>query len=274
VLTDAIGQVFEPCHAAPRIVSLVPSLTELLIDMGLAKNIVGRTAFCIHPREFLQNLPKVGGTKDVDLDKLRSLRPSHVVVNVDENRIEQVNEIRTFVPHVIVTHPMQPDDNLELFRLFGGVFEVQHRAEELSLQFQSALRTARAETQLLPQENVVYCIWKDPWMTVGPNTYISTILRAVGWHTLPESAEARYPTIEFNEAWLPRVHRVFLSSEPYRFCNKHLQEASGLPSLAGKMIQLIDGEMVSWYGSRAAAGLRYLASLRTGAMGNHELRSF
>ena len=263
MLTDAIGQAFEPCHVAPRIVSLVPSLTELLINMGLAENIVGRTGFCIHPREFVQSLPKVGGTKDVDLDKLRSLRPSHVVVNVDENRIEQVDEIRSFVPHVIVTHPLQLDDNLKVFRLFGGLFAVQHRADELSLQFKSALQTARAETQQLPQENVVYCIWKDPWMTVGPNTYISAMLREVGWHTLPDETEARYPTIEFNEAWLHRVHRVFLSSEPYRFCDKHLQEVSGMPSLARKIIQLIDGEMVSWYGSRAAAGLRYLASLRT-----------
>jgi ABC-type Fe3+-hydroxamate transport system substrate-binding protein len=266
VLTDAVGQVFQPCEAPPRIVSLVPSLTELLFDLGLAENIVGRTRFCLHPRELMRTLPKVGGTKDVDLGKLRSLRPSHVVVNVDENRIEQVNEIRMFVPNVIVTHPMQPDDNLDLFRLFGGLFAVQQRAEELAMQLQSALQTARGQTRQLAQENVVYCIWKDPWMTVAPNTYISAMLRVVGWHTMPESAAARYPTVDFNAAWLHRVDRIFLSSEPYRFRHKHLQAASRLPGFAGKKIQLIDGELVSWYGSRAAAGLRYLASLRTGAV--------
>jgi ABC-type Fe3+-hydroxamate transport system substrate-binding protein len=266
MLTDAIGQVFQPCHVAPRIVSLVPSLTELLIDMGLAENIVGRTGFCVHPREFLQTLPKVGGTKDVHLEKLRSLRPTHVVVNVDENRIEQVNKIRTFVPNVIVTHPLQPEDNQGLFQLFGGLFGVQHQAEKLSSQLQAALQTARAQTQHLSQEHVVYCIWRNPWMAVGRNTYISAMLRAVGWHTLPESADARYPMIQFNEAWFAEVHRIFLSSEPYQFRDKHLRELSGLPSLAVKIIQLIDGKMVSWYGSRAAAGLRYLAGLRTSAM--------
>src|SRR5687768_741693 len=102
-LDDAAGTLHEPARATPRIVSLVPSLTELLCDLNLAAALVGRTGFCIHPREAVRAIPKLGGTKSVRLDRLRALRPTHVVVNIDENEKPAVDEIARFVPHVIVT---------------------------------------------------------------------------------------------------------------------------------------------------------------------------
>ena len=123
-LTDAAGQRHVPAGPDARIVSLVPSLTELVFDLGLGDRLVGRTGFCVHPREALRGVPKVGGTKDVKLERIRELAPTHVLVNMDENRRETVDALAAFVPDIVVTHPNTPQDNLPLFALLGGVFGV------------------------------------------------------------------------------------------------------------------------------------------------------
>lgn len=264
ILVDAAGQRHGR-HAGPaRIVSLVPSLTELVCDLGLTDQMVGRTGFCIHPREILKRIPKVGGTKDVNLARLRELEPTHVIVNIDENRRECVEEIVEFVPHVIVTHPCAPEDNLAVFRLFGAIFGRDVEAEALALDLQAALAEARAVGASLSPERVLYLIWRDPWMSVARSTYISATLATVGWQSWPASEEPRYPAFDWDAPWLGEVSRVFLSSEPYSFRDKHVAEVEGL---SGRPAALIDGEMTSWYGSRAARGLRYLAALRRSLAG-------
>src|SRR6185436_2210744 len=129
-----------------RIVCLVPSITELLCELGLAGQIVGRTGFCIHPRATVRRIPKVGGTKAVDIEKVRALKPTHVIVNVDENEKPTADAISEFVPHLVVTHPLAPLDNLALYRQMGEVFGVQTRAEELCAEFQAAYDAATART--------------------------------------------------------------------------------------------------------------------------------
>jgi ABC-type Fe3+-hydroxamate transport system substrate-binding protein len=258
-LRDALGTLHAPASGEPRIVSLVPSLTELLCDLGLADRLVGRSGFCIHPRGTVKRVPKMGGTKDADIDRIRAAAPTHLVVNVDENRREQVDELARFVPHVVVTHPNTPEDNLALFRLFGGIFRREAASEALAADFRAAREELRRATECLPRERVLYLIWKDPWMTVSRETYISAMLAAAGWDTLPEASEARYPEVDAVSQGLTSTQRVLLSTEPYRFTDKHLAEAE---ARFGSPAQLIDGEMVSWYGSRAIAGLRYLAGLR------------
>ena len=256
---DAAGQAHPTQEGPARIVSLVPSLTELVCDLGLADQLVGRTGFCIHPRDALRTVPKVGGTKDVNLERLRELAPTHVIVNIDENRRECAEEIARFVPHVIVTHPCTPEDNLGVYRLLGGVFGRQAEAAALASDLHAALDEARRAGASLPREKVLYLIWREPWMTVARSTYISATLATVGWDTLPSEAEPRYPAFEWGAPWLAEVDRVLLSSEPYRFRDRHLAEVE---AAAGRPAGLVDGEMASWYGSRAAAGLRYLAALR------------
>ncbi len=259
VLIDAAGGHHNPCDGPARIVSLVPSLTELVCDLGLAQQLVGRTGFCIHPRPVLQAVTKVGGTKDVNLERLRALEPTHIIVNVDENRRECVEEIAGFVPNVIVTHPCAPEDNLSVYRLLGAIFNRHVEAERLAGALEAALAEARAVGAALPREKVLYLIWREPWMTVARGTYIAATLAAVGWDSCPELSEPRYPAFEWDAPWLLDVRRVFLSSEPYRFRERHVEEVvrlSGLPA------SLIDGEMASWYGSRAIEGLLHLAALR------------
>jgi ABC-type Fe3+-hydroxamate transport system substrate-binding protein len=254
---DALGRAHPPAGPDARIVSLVPSLTELVCDLGLGGRLVGRTGFCIHPREALRTVPKVGGTKDVKVEVLKALAPTHLIVNIDENRKDAVEELAAFVPHVIVTHPCTPADNLQLYRLFGGVFGCEAEARRLEAALQSALDDAAALRAGLADEAVLYLIWRQPWMTVARDTYISAMLETVGWRTLPDGVQQRYPVFEW--ALAERAARVFLSSEPYHFNDSHVPEVE---ALGRRPATLIDGEMVSWYGSRAIAGLRYLIALR------------
>lgn len=235
-----------------RIVSLVPSLTELVCALGLGEALVGRTGFCVHPKDLVRRIPKVGGTKDVNLAKVRALAPTHVVLNVDENRKETADELATFVPNLVVTHPLGPLDNLALYRQFGRTFGREREAEDLCARFQAAYDEARALR--LPSRRVLYLIWKDPWMTVSRDTYISRTLALFGLETVPEVASERYPKLD--DLRSVDAELALLSSEPYRFRDLHVAEVAGI---TGKPALLVDGEMTSWYGPRAIAGLDYMA---------------
>jgi ABC-type Fe3+-hydroxamate transport system substrate-binding protein len=201
-----------------------------------------------------------------------------VIVNIDENDKPVVDEIARFVPQVIVTHPNAPEDNLSLYRLLGGIFGREMAEEQLSDALRAALGAALRETTALPRENVLYLIWQDPWMTVARDTYISRTLAAVGWDTVPAAANARYPTVDLIDAARDAT-LVMLSSEPYRFRAAHVAavqqrldahaQAHADVRLRHQQVMLIDGEMTSWYGSRAIHGLAYLARQRVARAGGH-----
>ncbi len=260
-LTDALGVTharLQPGEAC-RIVSLVPSVTELVCALGLASALVGRTGFCIHPKDTLAAIPKIGGTKDVNIDKIRQLAPTHLIVNIDENEKPTVDALAGFVPNVIVTHPLSPADNLSLYRLLGGIFGREPEAESLCQRFSDALSSL--QQTLRPQQTphrVLYCIWQDPWMTVSRDTYIARMLELIGWQQWSSDAPARYPVFRWDAALLDQIDEILLSSEPYRFTEAH---ASSLEKQTGKPVRVVDGEMLSWYGSRAIDGLHYLKSL-------------
>lgn len=261
---DDLGRLHPRAAFPCRIVSLVPSITELLFDLGLEEYLVGRTGFCIHPAPAVKKIPKIGGTKNVHLDKIRQLKPTHAVVNVDENPKEVAEALAGFVPHLIVTHPLAPLDNLKLYRLLGGIFDREARAAELEKAFSTAHETVLRAAHSLPRQRVLYLIWRKPWMTVSRDTYISRTLALVGWDTVPAEASIRYPELTAFPECLAGADRVLLSSEPYPFREKHLAELRGaLPAGSSCRIGLVDGEMVSWYGSRAIRGLSYLLRLRT-----------
>ncbi len=255
-LTDALGRIHLPAPGA-RIVSLVPSVTELLCDLGLGPQLVGRTGFCIHPAEIVATIPKVGGTKDVNLDKIRALAPTHVVVNIDENTKPVADALAQFVPHVIVTHPLTPQDNLALARLMGGIFGVAEVADAWCAAFDAALAALRA-APASPPRTVLYCIWQDPWMSVSSGTYIAAMLAELGW-SVPHLGDERYPRFAWSAGLVDRLDAVLLSTEPYRFTQVH---ADALEKQIGIPVLLVDGEMMSWYGSRALAGVGYLGTLR------------
>jgi ABC-type Fe3+-hydroxamate transport system substrate-binding protein len=248
-----------------RIASLVPSLTELLFSLGLGPRVVARTGYCTQPADAVAAVPKVGGTKDVNLAKLRRLAPTHAIVNVDENRAETAAALREFVPQVIVTHPCGPQDVDGLIAQIAGAFASLPGVADRAAALRAELC---AELAAMPERagvSVLYLIWREPWMTVARDTYISRLLACAGWQTLPaqdggDHGAARYPTLQGDEPWLAAVREVLLSSEPYAFTSEHVAQAQALCPRA--RVRLVDGELLSWYGPRTAAGLRYLRQLR------------
>jgi ABC-type hemin transport system substrate-binding protein len=251
-------------NGTPRIASLVPSVTELACALGLLPWLVARTGFCVHPAEPLSRVPKVGGTKDVNLERLRALAPTHVIVNVDENRIDTVQALRDFVPEVIVTHPCAPQDVLGLIDQLRAAFGALPGVTEAALALAAELRTELAVAPARDGGPVLYLIWRSPWMTVARDTYIAQLLAHAGWPTLPAwdggvQGATRYPVLSGHEPWLADVRQVWLSSEPYAFAAQHLKEAQQL--CPGARVRLVDGELLSWYGPRTAAGLRYARAL-------------
>jgi ABC-type Fe3+-hydroxamate transport system substrate-binding protein len=248
-----------PAGQAIRIVSLVPSLTELICDLGLRENLVGRTGFCVHPKESLRDVTKIGGTKDVNIEKIRALGVTHLIVNIDENEKPTVEKLAEFIPNIIVTHPIAPRDNLRIFRLFGHVFNASPHAEILCQQLEQTLVQVQAQAHVnSPAKKVLYCIWKDPWMTVSRDTYIANMLALRGWQQWQAPNPARYPAFDWNDPSLSDVDLVLLSSEPYRFLPEH---AHALSAEIGKPVLWVDGEMLSWYGSRSISGVEYLTKL-------------
>ena len=260
-----------------RIVSLVPSLTELVCELGLDRYLVGRTGFCIHPAAQLLKVPKLGGTKQVNEAELLALRPTHLIVNKDENELPLVERLKAHIPNIVVTHPIDVEDNFDLFRqfsaTFGDIAGVTEAAETLSQGLREALDANRKALPELNEEVVLYLIWKKPWMSIAANTYIASMLRTVAWqsYTAPKEARtaladvgaSRYPSLTDEEVLGARVKRILLSSEPYRFQARHAQTMqAALPSNSSASVHVIDGEMCSWYGPRAIQGLKYLLHFR------------
>ena len=271
-LIDWAGRSYAPLGRAAgraRIVSLVPSLTELLFDLGLGPLVVGRTAFCVHPAAGVRAVPSVGGTKRVNMEKLMALRPTHAILNVDENPEAMAGELERLGVRVIVTHPIEAADNLGLFRLLGGVFGAERKAEALARRFEESLASLRAAAKGAPSRRVLYLIWKEPWMTVAADTYIARFLALIDWRCVGAGEPGkRYPEIALAEPLLAETDLVLFATEPYAFTQADVADFKArFPAHAHKA-RLVDAEMLSWYGSRAIKGLDYLRALMAGEAAN------
>lgn len=253
---DAAGNAHAPTGQA-RIVSLVPSITETLFALSLGPSVVGRTQFCSEPAMAVADIANVGGTKSVDIDRVRALEPSHVIVNVDETPRAVADALAAAGIAVIVTHPVTVIDNRRLFRLLGGVFERRAEAARLLRRFDAAYQALVDAAADWPNQCVLYLIWRKPWMTVSAATYIADMLATAKWG-VEASAGDRYPAIEMTADLLARMDAVLLSTEPFPFKEMDVTDfVAAFPAAAGKT-RLIDGAMLAWYGSRAISGLAYL----------------
>jgi ABC-type Fe3+-hydroxamate transport system substrate-binding protein len=257
-MIDALGARHAPADPGARIACLVPSITELIMALGLRNQLVARTHYCIHPAAALGAIPSVGGTKKVNLAKLEALAPTHAILNVEENTREMEAAIRAFVPHVIVTYPRSPDDNPPLYRLLGGIFGCAAEAERLCAEFAAAVRRLAARRPALPPRRVVYLIWKDPWMGLSRGTYIANMLALVNWTTLGHRDGVDYPELDLSPELLAEADLVLFSTEPYPFKEPDLDDFARTFACPRDKLRLIDGEYCSWYGPRAVAGLDYL----------------
>lgn len=255
---DAAGVKHYRATGELRIISLVPSITELLFELGLGPWVVGRTRFCVHPRDGVEQVPSVGGTKDLDHERLRTLAPTHVIMNIDENREADARTLAAWVPNVVVTHPVEPKDNLQLYWLLGGIFNRPKAAGQLCTAFRRAYQETTKAAQKLAPRRVLYLIWPSPWMTVSKSTYISRLLSVVHWETLADDLRCRYPKVVLSEALLAKAQLILFSTEPYPFRQHHLDAFRAEYALRDQRLALIDGELMAWYGSRAILALNYL----------------
>ncbi|MEP2280364.1 helical backbone metal receptor [Maribacter sp.] len=240
IYNDQLGNKIEINSTPSRIVSLVPSITELLFDLGLGDKVVGCTKFCIHPNKPYLTKNMIGGTKDLNLDKILKLKPDLILANKEENNKEQIENLSTSVP-VWISDVKTFDDSLKMIGQIGLMTDSAFRAHEIINQLNHTLKTKA------PYKKVVYLIWKDPYMTVGGDTYINDILNRCGYLNV-FSEQDRYPTVTLEEIANLNPDVILLSSEPYPFKEEHLNTIQGF--LKNIKVELVDGEFFSWYGSR------------------------
>lgn len=253
MLKDQLGNTINLEKEPMRIVSLVPSQTELLYDLGLGDRVVGITKFCIHPNEWFRSKERIGGTKDVDIEKVTQLKPDLIIGNKEENTKEDIEALRKIAP-VYMSDIFNLADSLEMISQVAEICNVERRGSEIIDQIQTNFKTI-APFKNLPK--VAYLIWKDPYMGVGSNTFIDTVLTEhMGMKNVLGNQE-RYPELDMEN--LPELDYVFLSTEPYPFKEKHFAEIQQYFPEA--KIMLVDGEYFTWYGSRLINAPKYLSGL-------------
>lgn len=238
-----------------RIVSLVPSQTELLADLGLEEEVIGITKFCVHPGEWFRSKTRIGGTKTVNIELVRTLRPDLIIANKEENVREQINALEAIAP-VWVSDVNNINDALQMIESIGRITHKNTEAERLTARLKDDL-AAMAQ----PKEKIrtAYLIWKDPYMAAGGDTFISDVMRLAGFENVLQS-EPRYPSVTPEILREKETALVMLSSEPYPFKQKHVDELQA--QLPGAKIICVDGEIFSWYGSRMKYMKDYIAQLR------------
>lgn len=238
-----------------RIVSLVPSQTELLYQLGLDPEVVGQTLFCIHPAHQHQTKPRVGGTKNLNLDKIRSLKPDLIIGNKEENEQSQIEVLMHEFP-VWMSDIQNLDDALNMILQIGQLVNKESAATNIHYQIKTSFD---ALVQTEKRGNCVYLIWREPYLAAGNNTFINDMLQRCGYKNLATQLPGRYPEISIQWLQEQNVQHVLLSSEPYPFKDKHMDELSKICTQA--KIQLVDGELFSWYGSRLMESAKYFKSL-------------
>ncbi|AZA86424.1 cobalamin-binding protein [Chryseobacterium shandongense] len=235
-----------------KVVSLVPSITEALFDLGLTENeVIGRTKFCIHPSEKVKNVPIIGGTKNINIEKIKALQPDLILANKEENVKEQVEALMTDFK-VVVTNVENVEDNYYLLKTLGKLFNKEEKAQCFNLKIYDVLNEAKINSSI----KVAYLIWKNPYMTIGSDTFIDKILREIGFENIFKDRK-RYPVIETED--LADAEIIMLSSEPFPFKEKHIEELKMV--YPDKKIMIVDGEAFSWYGTHIAKCGSYFKEL-------------
>lgn len=244
---------FNPLAQPQRIVSLVPSQTELLVALGLESRLVGITKYCIHPAN-LKAL-RIGGTKNPDLEAIIKLNPDIVIGNKEENERRDIEKLQQFFP-VYISEIESIEDSFKMIVELGSLLHVPEVAVELV----NSLRTGLNDLTKVANLSVLYFIWRKPWMVAGSNTYITNVLTTWGLTNLAPFG-SRYPVLSDEQIKTLNPALILLSSEPYPFNDGHLKELQNL--LPETKILLVDGELFSWYGPRMGKMVPYLNTLNS-----------
>ncbi len=236
-----------------RIISVVPSQTELLFYLGLEEEIIGVTKFCIHPEDKFRSATKIGGTKQLDIDKIKLLNPDLIIANKEENERSQLGELMQHFP-VWISDIYKLDDALEMIEAVGKIVDREEAALTLSRSVTKKFNALQATQSGL---RTAYFIWRKPYMVAGKSTFIDDMLQKCGLVNAFDFE--RYPEINTRQLQQSKPDVILLSSEPYPFKEKHLDELKAIVPSA--KILLVDGEMFSWYGNRLLKAPSYFAGL-------------
>lgn len=251
-VTDQTGERVTLPSAPRRIVSLVPSQTELLYDLGLDEEVVGITKFCVHPEAWFRTKTRVGGTKKVLVDRVKGLAPDLVIANKEENTREDVEAIRAFCP-VWTSDVGTVEDALSMIRDISSLCGLEVEGGRLEKEIRDSMTTIKPLNL-----KAAYLIWKDPYMAAGGDTFINHMMEAAGIENVFKE-KSRYPEVSIEEIRVSGAEMVLLSSEPYPFKTKYIAALSKL--LPQLRLEIVDGEMFSWYGSRMRHYAGYIKDL-------------
>lgn len=252
--TDQLQNTIELRATPQRIISLVPSQTEFLCDIGLADKLVGITKFCIHPKEICKNIAKIGGTKNFHFEKIAQLQPDLIIANKEENYREGIEELQKKYP-VWVSDIVNLEDSYAMMSEIGKMTKKEVEASAIIQTIHQNFAKLQSTTTY---KKVIYLIWNNPIMVAGKNTFIDVLLEKAGFQNL--ITKSRYPEITLEDMQSLKPDCIFLSSEPYPFAEKHLSLFQNACPLA--KVVLVDGELFSWYGSRLIHSAKYFQELR------------
>mgnify|MGYP003582701558 CR=1 FL=1 len=261
--TDQIGNEISINYPPKSIVSLVPSQTELLFDLGLDAEVVGLTKFCIHPIEKFAAKAKVGGTKKLLIEKIRDLKPDLIIGNKEENSKADIELLQQEFP-VWMSDIYNLEDAMQTITAIGTLVDREPEATYLNHLINAGFRDLQTlALEKAIDQSVAYVIWKDPYMLAGRDTFINDILQKIGLRNVV--TESRYPEIELSQLKTRNCKLIFLSSEPYPFKDKHIKELQ--LALPNTNVMLVDGEMFSWYGSRLVKAVQYFFEFQNQLIG-------
>jgi len=255
---DDLGDELRLDDVARRIVSLVPSVTETVIGLGAADCLVGITSYCVYPADIVKNISKVGGTKGFSFEAVEAARPDLILANKEENRKRQIEKLRERYP-VFVTYPRTVEGAVKMILDLGVLTGTEERASELAAScdyFLESMEPAIAG----PPLRTACMIWRDPWMAVGPDSYVSALLDRVGFVNVFAEVDGRYPETSLDAMIDRRPDVIILPSEPYEFGKADQEELDrflGERGVSATTLRM-DGSLLTWFGSRTIKGLRFL----------------
>lgn len=255
--TDQLNRAHSWEHVPKRIVSVVPSQTEFLFDIGLDEHIVGITKFCIHPQPKVKGKELVGGTKNLNIEKILALQPDIIIANKEENERGQIEELMKHVP-VWISDIYTLEDAYSMMDSLGKLFQKEKQTQELLTSIKNSFEAFAGKGN---SKRVAYFIWRKPYMLAGEHTFIQHLLEKMGLRNICfEMKEGqRYPEIDREELAALQPEWIYLSSEPYPFKEAHIKELQEICPQA--KIRLVDGELFSWYGSRLLHSANYFQTL-------------
>ncbi len=256
-IKDQLNRNIQLNHTPKKIVSLVPSQTELVVDLGLEKELLGVTKFCVHPETLLKQKTVVGGTKQVHYDKIRKLNPDIILCNKEENTKEMISELEKIAP-VHISDVSNMSDAIELINRYGELFLVEKVAQNLVKDIQRKFHDFKTFISGRPILKVAYFIWRKPWMVVANNTFINEMLKINNFENSLGNLN-RYPEIDLEVLKVNAPELILLSSEPYPFNQEHKSLLS--KEFPKSKVLIVDGELFSWYGSRLLKSFDYFKKL-------------